>query len=308
MSLIDSKITVLGGGLMGHAIAYVFASVGHQVSVFEPGKEARDTLIERILRISESLETKDFEIQNILVPDSLEKSLSDCDLVIEAIPEKLELKKDIFDQCIKFAPKHAILATNTSGLPITLIAKDTKEPNRIVGTHFWNPPHLVPLVEVIESPYSDRNNIKIIMDLMRSAGKVPVHVEKDVPGFIGNRLQHALKREAIALVEQGICDAETVDLVVKEGFGQRLAVMGPLENSDLVGLNLTLDIHGFLLKELDNSARPQELLRNKVNDGKLGMSTGEGFRKWTKSESLAAQERLVRHLTNIAKRRIKKGS
>ena len=146
------------------------------------------------------------------------------------------------------------------------------------------------------------------MGLMRSVGKVPVHVEKDVPGFIGNRLQHALKREAIALVEQGICDAETVDLVVKEGFGQRLAVMGPLENSDLVGLNLTLDIHGFLLKELDNSAKPQELLRNKVNDGKLGMSTGEGFRKWTKSESLAAHERLVRHLTNIAKRRIKKGS
>ena len=145
-----------------------------------------------------------------------------------------------------------------------------------------------------------------MIKLLTALGKTAVHAKRDIPGFIGNRMQHALKREAIALVESGVCDAETVDLVVKEGFGQRLSVMGPLENSDLVGLNLTLDIHEFLLSDLDASEAPQRLLRDKVMAGELGMSTGKGFRSWTPSQAENARTSMQNHLVQAAKDRLKK--
>jgi 3-hydroxybutyryl-CoA dehydrogenase len=141
------------------------------------------------------------------------------------------------------------------------------------------------------------------MELLRDAGKKPVHVRRDIPGFIGNRLQHALKREAIALVAAGVCDAETLDTVVKEGFGARMAVLGPLEQSDLVGLDLTLDIGNVLVEHLDRTAGPHPFLIEKVKAGKLGMRTGEGFRKWTPGEADAVRDRLRRFLAAQAKKR-----
>jgi 3-hydroxybutyryl-CoA dehydrogenase len=139
------------------------------------------------------------------------------------------------------------------------------------------------------------------MALLREAGRKPVHVKKDVPGFVGNRLQHALKREAIALVAAGVCDAETIDTVVKSGFGARMAVLGPMEQSDLVGLDLTLDIQNVLLADLDRSTEPTALLKDKVASGKLGMRTGEGFRRWTPEQADAVRERLRRYLAEQAK-------
>jgi 3-hydroxybutyryl-CoA dehydrogenase len=171
----------------------------------------------------------------------------------------------------------------------------------VVGTHFWNPPHLVPLVEVIQTEWTSDATIRATMGLLAAAGRTPVHVRRDIPGFIGNRLQHALKREAIALVAAGVCDAETIDTVVKSGFGARMAVLGPMEQSDLVGLDLTLDIQNVLIGDLDRSAEPTAFLKNKVAAGKLGMRTGEGFRKWTKEEADAVRERLRRYLAEQAK-------
>jgi 3-hydroxybutyryl-CoA dehydrogenase len=139
------------------------------------------------------------------------------------------------------------------------------------------------------------------MELLRRAGKIPVHVRRDIPGFVGNRLQHAMKREAIALVAAGVCDAETIDTVVKEGFGARMAVLGPMEQSDLVGLNLTLDIAEVLYRDLDHTAGPHSLLREKVKSGKLGMKTGEGFRKWTPEAADAVRKRLSHFLVEQAK-------
>jgi 3-hydroxybutyryl-CoA dehydrogenase len=143
------------------------------------------------------------------------------------------------------------------------------------------------------------------MDLLRNVGKVPVHVRRDIPGFVGNRLQHAMKREAIALVAAGVCDAETIDTVVKEGFGARTAVLGPMEQSDLVGLNLTLDIAEVLIADLDRTAGPHPFLREKVAAGKLGMKTGEGLRKWGPGEADAVRERLSQFLVEQAKARKK---
>ena len=233
----------------------------------------------------------------------MENAIEQAEVVIEVIPEQLELKKALFEQLILNTPQETILATNTSGIPIEQISKDTKEPQRILGTHFWNPPHLVPLVEVIQSHFTDPKIIERMLVLLTSVGKTAVHVKKDIPGFIGNRLQHALKREAISLVENGICDAETVDLVVKEGFGMRLAVMGPLENSDLVGLDLTLNIHKFLLSDLDTSTEPQKLLQAKVQAGELGMSAGKGFLKWTPGKADEVRAGMQRHLVKAAKER-----
>src|SRR5262249_10335776 len=153
-------------------------------------------------------------------------------------------------------------------------------------------PHLVPLVEVIQNEATGPDVVRKTIDLLRDAGRRPVHVKKDLPGFIGNRLQHALKREALALVAAVVSDAATLDTVVKDGFGARLSVLGPLEQSDLVGVDLTLDIHEVLIASLDRTAGPHPFLRDLVKAGKLGMKSGEGFRTWTPDEADAVRARL----------------
>jgi 3-hydroxybutyryl-CoA dehydrogenase len=167
---------------------------------------------------------------------------------------------------------------------------------RALGTHWWNPPFLVPLVEVIETRWTTPQTVAWTMDLHRAAGKEPAHVKKDVPGFIGNRLQHALWREAVALVEQGICDAETVDAVIKASFGRRLAVLGPLENADLVGTDLALAVHNVVLPAIDSRPAASPYLQALVAAGKLGFKSGEGFRKWSQEEQSALRARLTAHL------------
>lgn len=304
-NLTKSKIAVIGAGLMGHGIAQVFAAADHPVKVYDPDETVLGTLLSRISEIFELLEQDAAFVANVSAVADLATAVGDADIVIEAAPEKLELKRSLFDQLIDMTGPECILASNTSGLPIGEISARASSPERIVGTHFWNPPHLVPLVEVIQGERTDPEIVDQMIELLNSVGKTAVHAKKDIPGFIGNRLQHALKREAIALVEYGVCDAETVDKVVKEGFGMRLSVMGPLENSDLVGLNLTLDIHETLLADLDASKAPQNLLRDKVAAGELGMDRGKGFRDWTPEEATAARKTMRDHLVKLAKARLK---
>ena len=171
----------------------------------------------------------------------------------------------------------------------------------MVGTHFWNPPHLVPLVEVTQNEFTSMDTVRKTMDLLRDAGRNPVHIKRDIPGFVGNRLQHAIKREAIALVAAGVCDADTIDEVVKTGFGARMAVLGPMEQSDLVGTDLTLDIQNVLLADLNRDTEPTAYLKNLVASGKLGMRTGEGLRKWTPEAAEAVRARLRQSLAEQAK-------
>jgi len=167
---------------------------------------------------------------------------------------------------------------------------------RIVGTHWWNPPFLVPLVEVVQGPETEPAAIDRTIDLLHSLGKMPVRVRRDVAGFVGNRLQHALWREAFDLVEQGVCDAETVDTVIKAGFGRRLPVLGPMENADLVGLDLTLAIHEYVLPELNPPSEPSPGLRRRVERGDLGTKTGAGFRRWSGHEADEVRARVFEHL------------
>jgi 3-hydroxybutyryl-CoA dehydrogenase len=296
-----AKVGVIGAGLMGHGIAYRFAAAGHAVGVFEPSAELRGTLTKRLRAIVDLLGDDPACLDRVSAHDQLAPAVRDASFVVEAAPEKLTLKQQIFADLEANVAADTILASNSSAIQSTEIGRHLKHRERVVGTHFWNPPHLVPLVEVIQTEKTSDAVIARTMDLLRSVGMKPVHVRKDVPGFIGNRLQHALKREAIAIVAQGICDAETLDDVVKSGFGARMAVLGPLEQSDLVGLDLTLDIHETLIQHLDRTAGPHPYLRSKVAEGKLGMKTGEGFRHWTPQQADEVRERLRCFLAARAK-------
>ncbi len=297
------KIGVVGGGLMGHGIAYLLAAAGHAVAIYEPSAEIRASLPRRLQAIVDLLGDDPALLKRISAHDTLAAAVSGATFVFEAAPEKLPLKQKIFAELESAVAPETILASNSSAIPSTEIGRHLKYRDRVVGTHFWNPPHLVPLVEVIQNEKTSDDVVRRTMDLLRAAGKVPVHVCRDVPGFVGNRLQHAMKREAIALVAAGVCDAETIDTVVKEGFGARTAVLGPMEQSDLVGLDLALDIAEVLYEHLDRTPGPHQLLRDKVKAGKLGMKTGEGLRKWTPETADTVRQRLSRFLAEQAKAR-----
>jgi len=273
------RITIIGAGLMGHGLAAVFANGGYAVAITDafPG-----VLAAAKARIASTLEAVGWEasaLDRITPYPTLTDAVSDADIVIEAVPEKLPLKQAIFVELEAAARPDALLCSNTSVIPIGRIAAGLSSRHRVPGTHWWNPPYLVPLVEVIEAEGTDPANIVRMISLLGNLGKVAVHVKKDVPGFVGNRMQHALWREAIALVDAGVCDAETIDLVVKNSFGRRLAVLGPMENADLVGTDLTLDIQTSVLPHLDRSAEPTATLRALVADGRLGFKTNAGFKR-----------------------------
>ena len=228
-------------------------------------------------------------------------AVSGAGLVIEAATENVPLKQKIFAQLEAISGPQTILASNTSSIPLKDIGRDMNDTTRLVGTHFWNPPHLVPLVEVSQLGLENLPAVDKTIQILAAAGRHPVHVKRDIPGFIGNRLQHAIKREAIALVAAGICDAETIDDVVKMGFGKRMAVLGPMEQSDLVGLDLTRAIHEVLLSDLDRSQGPHPYLIDLVDSGKLGMDAGQGLRTWTPEQADAVRARLRDFLAAGAK-------
>jgi 3-hydroxybutyryl-CoA dehydrogenase len=305
----SGNIAVIGAGLMGHGIAQIFASQGHRVSLLDVSEEVLAKAIENI-RANLTLmaqngigSTEDIEpaIGRIKVTQGLKEAASGAHFVIEAVPEKLELKQKLFQELDSICSSDCILATNTSVISVTEIAARAARRERIVGTHFWNPPYLIPLVEVVKGQETSPQVVDLTMNLLRSVGKHPVRVKKDVPGFVGNRLQHALWREAISVVERGIADPETVDEVIKKGFGIRLPVLGPIENADMVGLDLTMAIHDYILKHLESSPEPAPLLREKVKKGELGFKTGQGFQKWSMEEVQRSRRRLLEYLLKWTK-------
>jgi 3-hydroxybutyryl-CoA dehydrogenase len=294
------QIAVIGAGLMGHGIAYLFAAAGHPVRVHDPIPAALEALPERIGEICDLLKTDRAAIARVSGHADLADAVKTAAIVIEAAPEKPALKQSIFGALEKLARPDAILASNTSAIPIKDICRDVTNKARVLGAHFWNPPHLVSLVEVVTMTPENLPAAEHMMALLRAAGRHPVLVRRDIPGFIGNRMQHALKREAIALVAAGVCDAEALDDVVKLGFGARLAVLGPLEQSDMVGLNLTKDIHDVLMPYLDVTPVTHPYLEELVAKGELGMKTGKGFRSWTAEQAEAVRERFKQFLAHAA--------
>ena len=291
-----ARIAVIGAGLMGHGIAQVFALAGHDVTITDAAAASLDTVKQRIATNLKDLGDDERAVERVTPVADLGAAVRDADYVVEAVLEDLPLKQKLFADIESHVRADTVLASNTSVIPITQIMQGLKRRERALGTHWWNPPYLVPLVEVIETPWTDAKVVDFTMTLHAAAGKKPAHVKKDVPGFIGNRLQHALWREAISLVEHGICDAETVDNVIKAAFGRRLAVLGPLENADMVGTDLTLAIHKQVLGDIDSRPGPSPYLERLVKDGKLGFKSGEGFRTWTPEQQTALRMKVLQHL------------
>lgn len=308
MNVADIKnITIFGPGMMGSGIAQVFAGCEDlNVTIFirekfeyEGLEKIKDNL--NVLKEKEIITDKEIEgiFSRIKTTEDFETAVKDADLVIECIPENMQLKQDLFARVEQYCKETTILATNTSVMSITEIAEKTNNKSRVVGTHFWNPPYLIPLVEVIKSDYTSEEVFDVTYELLKKVNKKPVKVNKDVPGFLANRLQHALWREAISIVENGIADAATVDEAVKYGFGLRLPVLGPMENADMVGTDLTLAIHSYILKHLENSKEPSPLLVEKVKNVELGFKTGRGFQTWTDEEIQASNNGLREYLIKV---------
>lgn len=298
-----TDIAVVGGGLMGAGIAQVFAAKGHKVWVQEPASDVRATVIDRI-RAGLVLTGDDPTFADLVtVTADLAEAVGHVGFVTEAAPERLDLKRGIFAKLVELAPNHAILASNTSVMPIGSITDSLPTADRMVGTHWWNPAPLIPLVEVIQSASTSPQTIATTMALLTSVGKTPAHVKKDVAGFVANRLQHALWREAIAMVAEGICDAQTLDDCVKNSFGLRLAVLGPMENADLVGLELTRDIHATILPALNRDTGPNLVLERLIDEGRLGFKSGEGFQAWPAARQEQVRRRLVDHLVRSLRER-----
>jgi 3-hydroxybutyryl-CoA dehydrogenase len=282
------RIGVLGAGLMGHGIAQIFASAGYRVNIHDADQAALGTVKQRIAEnfkvfIELKLATReDLEscLANISVCSSVEALCEGCQYIIEAIREDLESKRKAFEDLERFAAPDALFSSNTSAISITEISTALRDRGRFCGTHFWNPPHVLPCVEVIKGAHTDHGTFDTVYALMEKVGKVPVRVLKDVPGFLGNRLQHAMWREAISICEQNIASAEDVDKVVKYGFGLRLAFIGPLETADLAGLGLTHEIHKYLFPFLEDSKIPSPCLDELVDRGATGVKAGRGFYEW----------------------------
>jgi 3-hydroxybutyryl-CoA dehydrogenase len=291
-----ARIAVIGAGLMGHGIAQVFALAGHDVTITDAHRPTLDSALSRISTNLRDLGDDENAVSRVRPVPDMADCVREADYVVEAILEDMPLKQKTFAEIEKHVRPDTILASNTSVMPITEIMQGLKHRERALGTHWWNPPFLVPLVEVIGTRWTSQAAIDFTMKLHDDAGKQPAHVKKDVPGFIGNRLQHALWREAVSLVERGICDAETVDKVIKAAFGRRLAVLGPLENADLIGTDLTLAIHKTVLPDIDHRPGPSPYLERLVAEGKLGFKSGEGFRKWSAGEQAALRGKVLQHL------------
>jgi len=289
-------IAVIGAGLMGAGIALVFAAAGHRVALYDAMAEARATALPRIRENLKAIGLDPATASAVTLHSELAAAVADADFVIEAAPEDLALKQALFVEIEDAAKPAAILASNTSVIPITSIMERLRNKARALGTHWWNPPYLVPLVEVIRTADASDATVGATLSLLASVGKTAVEVKKDVPGFIGNRLQHALWREAVALVADGVCDAKTIDDVVKASFGTRLAVLGPLENADLVGTDLTRSIHNYVLPALDRSTAASPYLDRLVEQGRLGFKSGEGFHRWAPEQQAALRERVTNHL------------
>jgi len=303
-------IAVIGAGMMGPGIAQIFAARGHGVRVQSKTEGRLGTVRDRVRanleRMADYGLAPDGDIPAVLdrirVTTDLAAACEGADVVIEAVTENLAVKQQLFAELDRLCPGETILCSNTSVMSITEIAAKTARRGRILGTHFWNPPHLVPLVEVVRTEQAEPACMDRICDLLSSVGKVPVKVQKDVPGFIANRMQHALWREAFAIIDEGICDAATIDIAVRNSFGLRLPVLGPAANADLVGLDLTLAIHDYVLPHLNTSSTPSSTLRASVAAGKLGFKTGSGFLTWTPESMQAVRDQLTTYLLEVISR------
>ncbi len=282
---------VVGGGTMGADVAVVLARGGARVTVTEPQAAQREALGQRVQAALADLDLTHRAALVQAVPGLADVAWPDVQLVVECIPEKLDLKQVLFAQLVQCAPANAVLTSNSSSFPISAIAQGLPTQERMLGLHFFMPAHLVPLVEVVLGPQTRPDTADSLSTFMRGCGSVPVLVRKDKPGFLANRLQHALSREAFAMIDEGVATPEDVDAAVRFGFGFRYLAAGPVMQRDHAGLDVHCAAAATMYPSLSNTAEPSRALRERVAAGRIGMKAGAGFYDWTPEARQAERER-----------------
>lgn len=306
------KFLVCGGGMMGSAIAQILAGLdGAEVTVYDVFSvdiEAKVRNNMKLLVEKEIVTEADVDaiVKKIsFTQDMHSEGVKSAQLVVECVLEDMQMKQDLFAQLEEVVAEDTIFCTNTSVMSPTEISAKCKHKERLCGTHFWNPAFLIPLVEVVKTDATTDEVAETVMEILKAAGKKPVLCKKDVPGFIANRMQHALWREAISIVERGIADAETVDDACKYSFGLRLPYLPPLVNSDMVGTQLTYNIHSYVLNDLEDRHDASPLLKEMIDAGKLGFRAEvvdgkrEGFMSYTDEEIAAKNAGLNEYLIKM---------
>jgi len=305
------KIAVLGSGTMGHGIAEAFAMYGYNVNLYDTDevrlhmakKEIEDELILLAEEDFIPIQTVQSILNRIMLSTDLKQAVADRDYIIEAVPEILKLKQDLFKQLDEYCPEHTILASNTSSLPLNemmaLVSDERKQ--RMIVSHWYNPGHLIPLVELSYFGNMPESIYKQVEQLYASIKKQTVKVLKDVPGLVANRIQQGVAREAFSIIEKGIANAEDVDKALKFGPAFRYATTGQLEVADFGGLDIWCIVGDNLLKVIDHSQAANPLLRQKVEEGKLGIKSGEGFFKYDPTEIPAIKKEFMKKLIHQLK-------
>ncbi len=302
MKLDDIKgVSVLGAGIMGHGIAQSFLMGGYPVSLFDVAEPVLESARAHIQQNLELFARHGLLAENGVLP-CLERLTTTCDLkaavakaqfITEAAPENLELKQSLFEEVEKAAAQDAILASNTSSLTLARIGERVKERDRLVTTHWFNPPHIVPTVEVVRSPWTSDETMETTYSLLIRIKKSPVRIQKEIPGFLINRIQMAMVREILDLYEKGIASAEDIDKAVKGSIGFRLASIGPLLTMDLGGLKLWLRVCENLFPDIQSSTNPPAALVQLTEQGNDGIKTGKGFYDYTQDFSKAELDRAI---------------
>jgi 3-hydroxybutyryl-CoA dehydrogenase len=294
------QIAVIGAGLMGHGIAQAFARKDYPVTLYDLDSSILEKALSQVKSNLETFVEAGLEpeervgkvLSKIRVSVDLQDAVKDARFVIEAAPEDLKLKTDLFERLDRYCPEETILASNTSTFPMSEIGKKVRKQGRLVITHWFNPPHIVPAVEVVRGEKTSDEVFETTYELMKRIGKRPVRVLKEVPGFLINRIQTAMFREILFLLEQGVAKAEDIDAGVKGSFGLRLAVVGPLETVDMAGLDIWSKGVEYLFPFLDGSTGIPDLIKEKIERREFGLKTGKGFFQYGSNDAPSPSERI----------------
>jgi 3-hydroxybutyryl-CoA dehydrogenase len=295
------SIAVIGAGIMGHGIAQEFASVGYRVALVDQENTALDHARSTIARNLETSRADSDTLERIRFTQSLADAVVGTDYVIEAVPERLVLKQRLFADLDRLARPDVILASNTSSFMPSQLASSTSRPDKVVVTHYFNPPHVVPLVEIVRGPETSEDTVKTVYRLYQAIGKSPVVIQKERLGFIGNRLQNALFRVALYLVEEGVCSIEDIDTVMHTSIGRRWSTAGVFEVFDQAGLDTVFAVATQIFPDLSNATAPPDHWLKRVESGDLGIKSGQGFYSWTPQLGEASRRRIRAALRQTGK-------
>jgi 3-hydroxybutyryl-CoA dehydrogenase len=286
-----NHISIIGTGMMGSSLATLCTGNGYATTMYaindteaERGRKSYDSNFRDLIKQGLVTEKQYETCKKLLKITNSYEDLADTDFILECVFEKLEVKYDVYKNIEKYCKKFKAIASSTSAISAHDLAQGLIQKDKLVVAHPWNPPHLVPCVEVVKSPYTSEETVKVVKDTLESMGRKVALMEKDAPGFIGNRLQHALIREAVNIIESGIAGPEDIDITLKYSFMPRYTSIGLFEHQDNAGLDLVDNIEKYLFKDLSTAQTTQKYIKDKVTAGDLGIKTGKGVYDWSKKD------------------------